>query len=422
MQIEENQQAFWNNFPPQLQGILASAEEAIFTDPDYLELLTLAGETEAFYTFSDRVDGYPVKGFYYPVRFSDNYGLLFNSQIDDRDYLQSFKCFPTLRKLAADKQGNIGKTWIISGVLPRNSDTPLEILAEEAYQAAMFGKWQKVKKGNFLGATVFEIWQPPHSWDIEENHHAIIIFYPDVAAESEAAKYYEDWMKLFSYRNKIIWAYCESQKLRQGLQNSFVHIFQAGEILKQIPLKKLQVILGENIKILSQYASDLNHLEIQLHTIETNQKNYQEHLDHIIQKASKYGETDLLFLENFNKTVKQKYQLQIQQDIDSFSPALRVLEDVINTIRGIVEIEQAKRDRNLENIVAATGVGVGVASVAASAASALIKDITQPYPNQINNQQNIALPLANLIIVMLFSIGLGCLISGYTWKLLRYRR
>ncbi|MEW5858350.1 MAG: hypothetical protein AB1861_13355, partial [Cyanobacteriota bacterium] len=62
------------------------------------------------------------------------------------------------------------------------------------------------------------------------------------------------------------------------------------------------------------------------------------------------------------------------------------------------------------------------ASVAASASSALVKDFTQPYPNQIDNSQlSVVIPLANLVIVILFSIGLGCLVSGFTWKILRSR-
>ncbi|MFE1746403.1 hypothetical protein [Coleofasciculus sp. H7-2] len=422
-QINQNQLAFWDNFPLELQRILVCADDSNFNDPEYLELLRLAGETEAYYTFQDRSEGYPVKGFYYPVRFSDSYGLLFNCHINDRDYLQSFKCFPTLKHLAADKQGNLGKTWIVSGILPRNCETPLETLAQEAYEILRFGRWQQQKpsQGKFLGATVFEVWQPPQGWDMEENRHVLVIFYPDVAAETEAAKYYEVWMRLFYYRNKILWAYCEAQKLRQQLQENFGYIFQAGEMLKQLPLKELQRILEVNIKILSQYASDLNHLEIQLHAIETNQKKYQEHLNYLLQESSKYGETELDFLAHFNQIVKQ-YEIQIQQDRGSFSPALRVLEDVINTIRGIVEIEQAKRDRNLENIIAAASLGVGTASVAASASSALIKDFTQPYPNQIdNNQLSAVIPLANLLIVILFSIGLGCLVSGFAWKILRSR-
>ncbi|MBD2085071.1 hypothetical protein NDI49_11615 [Trichocoleus sp. ST-U3] len=421
-QINQNQLTFWDNFPLELQRILVAADDSNYNEPEYLELLRLAGETEAYYTFQARTEGYPVKGFYYPVRFSDSYGLLFNCHINDRDYLQSFKCFPTLKHLAADKQGNLGKTWIVSGILPRNCETPLECLAQEAYETLKFGRWkqQKPNKGKFLGATVFEVWLSPQRWDMEENHHVLVIFYPDVAAETEAAKYSEVWMQLFYYRNKIIWSYCEAQKLRQQLQENFGYIFQAGEMLKQLPLKELQRILEVNIKILSQYASDLNHLEIQLHAIETYQKKYQEHLNYLLQEASKYGETELDFLAQFNQIVKQ-YEIQIQQDRASFSPALRVLEDVINTIRGIVEIEQAKRDRNLENIIAAASLGVGTASVAASASSALVKDFTQPYPNQIDNQLSAVIPLANLVIVILFSIGLGCLVSGFAWKILRSR-
>ncbi len=87
---------------------------------------------------------------------------------------------------------------------------------------------------------------------------------------------------------------------------------------------------------------NLNYLEMQLPTIEVNQRNYQERLDCITKEANKFGETDLRFLAKFNQLAKQKYQIQIQEDHASLSPGLRVLENTIKKLRGIVEIEQAQ--------------------------------------------------------------------------------
>lgn len=384
--IQRNHKKFWANLPSELQE-LAQLSYANESDAEYLKLLPIAVKEndkpkKATYNFSEVAGQYLSQGYYYPVRMGDDtYGLLFDACID-LPY-DSTSHFQTLKNLAADKQGNLGKTWIISCWLSGNDKTDLAVLAKQIYEDCNFGEWQQPKTGKFLGGDVFEIWRFPHnSQKVEDNLHVLIILYPNRETFQAVAGYYDDWMRLFCYRNKIIWAYSQSRELKQRLESQYADIFKKAESLKKQNLKELQSSLQEIIETLSNYVSDINYLEIHLHTIKVNQRNYQELLKYIIVEANKnkdkYGETELNCLAEFNRTVKQKYQLQIQEDHASLSPALRVLEDLISSIRGMVEAEQAQSDRALNYTIAIASFGLAASGVTATIISTQLSSPKDP--------------------------------------------
>lgn len=182
--------------------------------------------------------------------------------------------------------------------------------------------WQNPQQGRFLGAPIFEVWQPPQRWEsLEENSHVLVILYPNPSVEKTAAKYYQDWLQLFCYRNKILWAYSQTRQLKKRLQASFALIFGLGKNLKNLSLEELQENLEINIETLSGYASDLNYLEIQLHTIQVNQQNYQEQLDFLIEEASKEGETNLYCPTQFSQLVKKNIKCKFKKT----TPALALV-------------------------------------------------------------------------------------------------
>lgn len=52
------------------------------------------------------------------------------------------------------------------------------------------------------------------------------------------------------------------------------------------------------------------------------------------------------------------------QDLGYFRHSSTLLEQAISSIRGIVEIEQAERDRSLEQTIQVLGVGLGTGAIA----------------------------------------------------------
>lgn len=183
----------------------------------------------------------------------------------------------------------------------------------------------------------------------------------------------------------------------------------------------------------SDYVINLNYLEIQSSTLEVNLHNYQEYLNHIKSYITtnniKFGDTDLNFLEDFSNLVQHKYQIQTKKDYESLFPGIAILENLLNTIRGIVEIEQAERDRrieiqntNFQNAVAVVGVGVGTASVIVSAVSPFVESMTQLPSKDANNRPLPANAWLNFGIVFIISIFIGALLGWFTLVWLQSRR
>ncbi|XZN89065.1 MAG: hypothetical protein ACM65M_15400 [Microcoleus sp.] len=72
------------------------------------------------------------------------------------------------------------------------------------------------------------------------------------------------------------------------------------------------------------------------------------------------------FMASFSDFAKEKYVWQAVADTRSLSAGLRLLENAIHTIEGIIEIERAKSDRTLNVTIGAVGVGIATSGVYAS--------------------------------------------------------
>lgn len=236
--LQKRRDKFLALLPHPLPTILAHSKESTASNREYIELLKLVGEKAAFHEFTTSLNNYTLKGYYYPVRLSETYGLLFDCSVDEKIQPQDVSCLRYLKQQADSIQADLGKTWIISGSIPTpTTDTEtlakniykallaerkFKNLTDTAYEALINKEWQYRKTGKFLSSSVFEIWQTPQNWkSVEENCHVLIFLYPDQQTMQAASQFYDDWMRLLCYRNKIIWAYCETQKLKRQLQEGF---------------------------------------------------------------------------------------------------------------------------------------------------------------------------------------------------------
>ncbi|MBK4730819.1 hypothetical protein JJD41_13230 [Oxynema sp. CENA135] len=248
----------------------------------------------------------------------------------------------------------------------------------------------------------------PTIQNLQQSHHIIIALYPNGRAAKQAAQLNFSWLRLFCYRHKILWAYGQSRYLKQQLKISYKKIKRCIDLVKQqtepsLNLSELQKSLFDAQSTLSRYAIDLNEFADQIRTIEINLLNYQRRLKTIQENTqNKSAEAlrsstgypplqalvsqldspelnaivgllvnwqlscDFTFLEKFRNDVQDKYLLQIQKDYDSLSPGLTLLEDLINSIRGITELDQAQRDRNFQAIVGVVGIGLALGALFAS--------------------------------------------------------
>jgi hypothetical protein len=449
-EIKNNHRQFWHNFPEDFPESLKVPLEAESHYTQTIDLLTLIDGQTPFYLFKKSLSWYKVEGFYYPVRIGDIYSLQFNCSVDDKVKPQPISCFHELKTLAPIQLGQLGKTWILSGyVSPAHSNC--EAIAKAAYldfrynlkcqsstQAIITSEWELRKSGKFLGATIYEVWIPPIKGEsVEENIHVLVILYPDAnhleIKEKETAKLYENWMDLFCFRHKMTWAYCEAQKHKQWLKEHFFSLQTASPEIQDLFLNddsktlnvntaKLQAALKSNFTIHSQYSLRLNRLELQSQTIDINLYNYKKSLSSLTKKASQLGDTDLKFLKDFSDIVDKQYLIQLNKDHTSLSPGLTVRETLTETLTGFVQIEQTEQDRRIEDTIAIVGVGVGSASVVASAVSPFVESISQLPSKDTNNRPLPFNAWLNFGIAFIISIAIGAMLGLLTLAWLRSRR
>lgn len=433
--IQRNRAKFSQNFPKHIP--INFHKEATASSREYIRLLDTHHWVDA------EVEGY--EEYYYAVMLNDAYGLFYSCSVKERLTPQPLSCFQPLKQLAQNRKqyADLGKTWMISGY---SAEHEPEAIAQAIYkEAGLSGGWIQHRKGKFLGVPIFEVGNPPKNlkdFEAKDSHFLIIIF-PNRELQVQLGGFTRLLLQLFCFRNKIFCAYGKTRQFKEELKESFLETGKTISIIQTISgnsqelsiqqLKKLQVILNENIKNLYDYAHTLSLLEIHLQTIEVNLFNYEKCLSKISEKALAIGDTNLSFLADFSTIVKQTYCQQIEKDYASLSPGLRVLENSIATIRGIVEINRAqlshrfeerekerdiwerKRDRHLNIAIAAIGFGVGIGGIVASSSLHLTREANP----------NIQLPFASgsahsffVAVVMSIICGIAAAaIAGWGTKL-----
>lgn len=483
--LAKNQRIFAAKFSKgseQLRSSLFKDDTAF--ESEYNKLL--ANQIEKF-PDSDK----PYEGYYYPVRINDTYGLLLACSFPNNTTLHPANCFANL-KAKIDKKLNgqlatLGQTWLIFAQL-NNPNSDLEKTAKNCCQALNLGlNWEQdlQGQGHLLGGTLFELQRyqllmqdakqknssAPTLDQIQQSQHLIIALYPDANAAKSAAAFNFDWLRLFSYRHKILWAYAQSRYLKQQLKQDSTEIQDFAESINSENLKQLRRTIIATQKILPQYSIKLTALGAQIRTIEVNLLNYNRRLKILTERVSKIAikareddlnklipnaffswlqfvaansrdvsneqsallaklvnwqhNYDLKFLEKFSEDVEKKYLLQVQKDYANLSPDLQLLQDLINSSRAITEINQAQRDRNFQNTVGIIGAGLAVGSIVASI------EVPKKNDNFLNPPLNSALSTLHIpgtwlpfAIQITFSLSAAIAAGAFTATLiwLRQRR
>ena len=371
------------------------------------KFLALSEKIEANLRFTGDLNSRQVQGRYRCRNVTDNYQLWFDGYVDGKHEPDKvIKLIESLQYLIPQppKLENIGKTWMLSGWLESGTDLEGTELAKQVYKCLFVKDGVPQGSGEFLGGKVFEFWGDK----IEDNSQLLVILYPDEAAFRECSNFDISWLDLLCFRHKIIWAYENSLVLKDRLVSNYNQIVEMRNT-SRLNLQKLMDAMGK----LSQFAIDLNYLELQHSTIKVNLDKYQTKLAEIQAKAKPTD--DLQFLQDFWDKAEQHYPKQIQKDIDNFRPCLEILRSLTDTIRGTVEIRKAESDRTFQKVVGIVGVGLSTGGTVASAAANFKTEIeANPAINSaINTFVPIFDPGSGLRVIMGFSI-----LSGVTASLL----
>jgi hypothetical protein len=428
-EIEQNRTYFQKKLPASVHPLLFQKDN--YFEVEYQELLP------KIHGFETPAEPDSLQGYYYPVRLGDTYGLILDCSINNQTEPQPAQSFATLKaeieQRSHGETATIGQSWIMSGWLPHPESQNPDAIAKACYQSLMpQGNWQQdlEGQGQFLGATIYELKRYrlvmkedtdiTNLANLQDNQHILIILYPDRAAAETAARFYDDWLRLFCYRNKILWAYSQSRLLKQTIKHHFAAI-EAGR--RSIDwarsqgreFDKVRQHLEQTQDILNRYTINLNQLDFQARTIDINLSNYKKR----VARIAKQSESDLAFLEEFSELVTDKYLLQIHKDTENLERGLRLLEDTINAIRSRVELDKAERDRNFQDTVAVIGVGWTVGSFVASL-DKLGEDKQDPIRLLISNSQLVPKPWVEPAIPLTYTLTVALAAALVTWLIRRF--
>ena len=302
------------------------------------------------------------KGYYYPVRLNDVYGLLIECELRPAQPTAQLDWLTDLQQTILAKlngtTATLGETWLFSAQLPFES----EELARRCCACLMGQDDDKsIEYYSLLEGCLLE------GWTINKPQHVIVILYSQPETEKKIADLYPDFMRLLAYRHKIQWAYQQSRELKQLLKQAATEAESCRITLNSYTQQRFnadnfQHSLQQSWQILSRYSSSLNDFAHQIRTIETNHHNYDKCLNTIETKIDQ----KLPVLSRFSHHTQNKYLLQAQTDYANLSPELQSLKNMIEYIRASVAIAEEKRDRDFQRMVGTWGIGLAVGAIMAS--------------------------------------------------------
>ncbi|NEO29843.1 MAG: hypothetical protein F6K36_05210 [Symploca sp. SIO3C6] len=387
----------------------------------------------------------PLDGFVYPLQLYDSYGLGFTigfpepelnngKQIKSVDVSVLKQLNPDYCFLPDKINSNWGQTLIITSWLAEDQrdDKSLKKLADECIGAFVIEP-SKVpsfhRQGKLFGSPIFEYGLIN---DQGRYRHILVWLFSKSITDKNLQKSYTRIVDLFYYRNKIITEFQNSrstylqlykkyEETEKFIQELFLEL-SSENTLSQKELNYLKNKLKELVKENVSYSSLLRDLEFSRNSIIIHTDNYNSKLNFISNHLE--SESDLSFLEAFSQENCRTYQEQIQGDLGYFVQGSSLLEKAINSIRGIVAIDQAERDRKREDrekesdrqlqlTIFAASAGVTVGGIVASSSG----QITEQNPIKWNVIKFHDHPIHPFTVLVFFSIVAGLVAGGIAWWL-----
>jgi hypothetical protein len=323
--------------------------------------------------------------------------LTFSSQDKTMDFLPEniSQCNPLLpdqiHNLLDKKDDSIGQTIIIYGVTSEaHQDSANKyvraFLKDTAYENDnIVAPDQK----NLFGMPLFEYFCPitkPTNSQAPDCHILVMLNHQGENILSQLNKHYQTLVDLLCSYYKIKFVYYQQaqnsyQAARQVSQEIEQEVYNFAKYIenKKQNLDQLSAMLDKLPLLTLKHSAYCRELELSLNTIEINQRNYQSYLKKLL-----IANSQLASWRKFNTQTKDIFLQQIHFWLKYLSPTKETAKQLTDSIRGIVEVEQAKIDRSLERTVQILGVGLGAGGITASAISGHIDQPLEMQGNQIH--------------------------------------
>ncbi len=234
---------------------------------------------------------------------------------------------------------------------------------------------------------------------------------------------------LLTAHHKIQFTYFQAGQSNQSARQLYRKLEEQGKLLASLPtkqkarLQQLEELLSKMPQAALNYAKHLRDLEDHRTTIETNAENYGKWLSEIRKRAT--ATDDLTFWETFQQQTSHRYQQQISIYLNYLKSGHQLFGQMIETIRGMVEIEGQKlqtefedkqriSDRRLQFLIAFIGVAIGVGAISATVIPNPVESFTWLSDSSII--QDIVKVLFHLIV----GGGMALILSPFIRKIAKW--
>ncbi len=367
----------------------------------------------------------------YAVQLHDTYAADLTFRYPGRVPLHQLSHLNPQGKLLPDHiQASLGQTLVFfakpiineGNPPPENwrnfADRCLENLLAEAAP-----HWQNpayLGEGTLLGSPIFAY---EHLTENPANTCHLLIWldcHPHTSQLEATGTYYHPLINLLCCRSKIQFSYHQARTRYREAKALYRELEQQAQELTNLPQdcsERLKILKTSLVKTHPQaftYTRYLRDIQDQHTTLITNFKNYR-----MLLKTLQNNEPDsqLFCLAMFSDSQHQLLA-QIHTDLNYLNPGKILFGQYIETVRGIVEIEQAEinyrehlKQQDLQDQIQAVGVGIAAGAIIASTSGL----ITQPW--QIPSRDRPLLPPHPFILAVLFSI----LCSWGSWRIAHKR-
>ncbi|MDJ0619504.1 MAG: hypothetical protein QNJ63_22640 [Calothrix sp. MO_192.B10] len=369
-----------------------------------------------------------ITGFVYPCRIYDSYGLWLNLRRPEKNdddtpttdldvswfsQINPLNCF-TL----PENKLFLGQTLLITAWLTGAKNTKdIHNIATACLQSTFPHPSEPPSfshQGELFGSPIFEYGL---FGQLNTYQHVIVWLFADEKADAYFNQCSQELLDLWFFRTKIIKAYKNSREIYQELASAYKNIEEVVENLPSLgekenlsisDLNQLKQKLNELPQLSLKYTRLLQLFKNTQNTINIHRDNYSDRLQKI---KGKLSIDDLQFLEFFVNKNCPFFQQQITADLGYFDQGSHLLEQAIAIIRGIIETEQAKRDRSLEQTIQVLGIAFGGGAIVSGVVT---QHIDKPFAPTIINLKYPIHPLVS-------SLLLSALATIVFWLLARWR-
>lgn len=369
----------------------------------------------------------------YPQKLSDTYALLMNIFRPQSEGFDGVKWsevaqFNPNQCLTLKKDPHfIGETYLITAYLSQSQPTKPEALKTNAENLLkqLFGDVcpDFYQADNFLDGCILEFSRPKTS-----KIRYLVLFYFTDATSEQLKEIYWDLPELFLYYHKITNVFQNSRKYAAELDGLILQEIESKSKLPDaLDLAALKIQLKELLKTVPKYTLQLRNLEDCLNTLNIHARNYQLKLKRLQSAVN----DDLDLFSRFSERESETFRLQIEADLNYSKPGYQLLDQAIASIRGLVEIDQAEcdrqlqqtlqdierneknDDRDLENTIQAVGTGIGVGVGFAGILAAGYPLIEKPWV--LPSPQHPLLPPHPFIVAVVVSCLCGGGLGWLAW-------